>query len=328
MTSTGMQPTAVNGDAVGEVEIYQSSDGSVRLDVRTDGDTVWLTRQQIGELFGRDVKTIGKHVANARREELADESVVAKFAITAADGKVYQVEHYNLDMVLSIGYRVKSPDGIRYRRWANDVLKRYVFAGVATNEARLRELGAVVRMLKRSGNAEVAGIAEILNRYTPALELLNEYDHGTLTTPPGTEPTVRLDYEVARAVVDEVGRQFPKDVMFGVERNDSFRGILGAVEQTFAGQDLYPSVQEKAAHLLYFVVKDHPFSDGNKRSAAALFTYYLSMNSALQRDSGEDVVSSNALAAITLMTAMSKPEEKETIIQLVTNMLDDSSTRN
>ena len=318
MTSTGMQSTAVNGDAVGEVEIYQSPDGSVRLDVRTDGDTVWLTRQQIGDLFSRDVKTIGKHVANARREELADESVVAKFATTAADGKTYKVEHYNLDMVLSIGYRVKSPEGIQFRRWANDVLKRYVLAGVATNEARLRELSAVVRMLERSDNAQVAGIAEILNRYSPALELLDGYDHGTLTTPHGTEPAVQLDYEKARAVVDEVGRQFPKDVMFGVERNDSFRGILGAVEQTFAGQDLYPSVQEKAAHLLYFVVKDHPFSDGNKRSAAALFTYYLSINSALQRDDGENIVSSNALAAITLMTAMSKPEEKETIIQLVT----------
>jgi len=322
-----MQSTAVNGDAVGEVEIYQSPDGSVRLDVRTDGDTVWLTRQQIGDLFSRDVKTIGKHVANARREELADESVVAKFATTAADGKTYKVEHYNLDMVLSIGYRVKSPEGIQFRRWANDVLKRYVLAGVATNEARLRELSAVVRMLERSDNAQVAGIAEILNRYSPALELLDGYDHGTLTTPHGTEPAVQLDYERARAVVDEVGRQFPKDVMFGVERNDSFRGILGAVEQTFAGQDLYPSVQEKAAHLLYFVVKDHPFSDGNKRSAAALFTYYLSINSALQRDDGENIVSSNALAAITLMTAMSKPEEKETIIQLVTNMLDDSSIR-
>ena len=330
MTGTGMQPTAVNGDAVGEVEIYQSSDGSVRLDVRTDGDTVWLTRQQIGDLFGRDVKTIGKHVANARREELAGESTVAKFATVQQEGDravERYIEHYNLDMVLSIGYRVKSPEGIQFRRWATDVLKRYVLAGVATNEARLREIGAVVRMLERSDNAEVAGIAEILNRYSTALELLDEYDHGTLTTPHGTEPAVQLDYEVARAVVDEVARQFPKDVMFGIERNDSFRGILGAVEQTFAGQDLYPSVQEKAAHLLYFVVKDHPFSDGNKRSAAALFTYYLSVNSALQRDSGEDVVSSNALAAITLMTAMSKPEEKETIIQLVTNMLDDSSIR-
>jgi hypothetical protein len=148
-------------------------------------------------------------------------------------------------MVLSIGYRVKSPEGIRFRRWAHDVLKRYVLAGVATNEARLRELSAVVRMLERSDDATVAGIAEILKRYSPALELLDKYDQGTLKTPHGTEPAVQLDDEVARAVVDEVGRQFPNDVVFGIERNDSFRGILGAVEQTFAGPDLYPSVQEK-----------------------------------------------------------------------------------
>ena len=211
-------------------------------------------------------------------------------------------------MVLSIGYRVKSSEGIQFRWWANDVLKRYVFAGVATNEARLRELSAVVRMLERSDDAQVAGIAEILNRYSPALEILDGCDHGTLTTPHGTEPTVQLDCEVARAVIDEVGRQFPKDEMFGIERNDSFRGILGAAEQTFAGQDPYPSIREKAAHLL---------SSSTTQ-----------MNNTWQRDSGEDVLSSNALAAITLMTALSKQQEKETIIQLVTNMLDDSRARN
>jgi len=231
---------------VGDVELYQSPDGTVSLDVRTEADTVWLTRQQIGDLFGRDVKTIGKHVANARREELAGESTVAKFATVQQEGDrtvERYIEHYNLDMVLSIGHRVKSPEGIQFRRWANDVLKRYVLAGVATNEARLRELSAVVRMLERSDNAEMAGIAEILNRYSPALELLDKYDHGTLTTPQGTESAARLYYTSARAVVDEIARQFPKDVMFGAERGDSFRGILGAVEQTFAGQDLYPSVQ-------------------------------------------------------------------------------------
>ena len=167
----------------------------MRLDVRTDGDTVWLTRQQIGDLFGRDVKTIGKHVANARREGLADVSTVAKFATFQQEGDravERYIEHYNLDMVLSIGYRVKSPEGIRFRRWANDVLKRYVLAGVATNEARLREIGAVVRMLERSDDATVAGIAEILKRYSPAFELLDEYDHGTLKTPHGTEPTRRF----------------------------------------------------------------------------------------------------------------------------------------
>lgn len=233
-----------------------------------------------------------------------------------------QVDHYNLDVVLSVGYRVKSSEGIRFRRWASDVLTRYVIAGVATNDSRLEQISAMARMLERSKNPELAGIAEILSRYSPALKLLDEYDHGTLKTPRGTEPSEQLDYVTARAIVDELARQFPKDEMFGSERDGSFHGILGAVEQTYADQVLYPTVQEKAAHLLYFVVKDHPFADGNKRSAAALFTYYLSLNGALQNGNGEDMVSSNALAAITLMTAMSRPDEKETITQLVTNMLD------
>ena len=161
----------MNGDVMGEVEMYQSSDGSVRLDVRTDSDTVWLTRQQIGDLFGRDVKTIGKHEANARREELADESAVAKFATVRQEGDRADdryIEHYNLDMVLSIGYRVKSPEGVRFRRWAHDVLKRYVLAGVATNEERLREIGAVVRMLERHQKHELPASGEASPEVRPA----------------------------------------------------------------------------------------------------------------------------------------------------------------
>jgi prophage maintenance system killer protein len=310
---------------VGEIELYVSADGSVNLDVRTDGDAVWLSQLQMTTLFGRDLSTISRHVANARREELSGLPTVAKFAIVQQEGVrtvERQVDHYNLDVVLSVGYRVKSSEGIRFRRWASDVLTRYVIAGVATNDSRLEQISAMARMLERSKNPELVGIAEILSHYSPALKLLDEYDHGTLKKPRGTEPSEQLDYVTARAIVDELARQFPKDEMFGSERDGSFHGILGAVEQTYADQDLYPTVQEKAAHLLYFVVKDHPFSDGNKRSAAALFTYYLSLNGALQNGNGEDMVSSNALAAITLMTAMSRPDEKETITQLVTNMLD------
>lgn len=310
---------------MGEIELYQSADGSVNLNVRTDGEAVWLTQLQMTTLFGRDLSTISRHIASARREELSGVPTLAKFAIVQQEGDrtvERQVDHYNLDVVLSVGYRVKSQEGARFRRWANDVLKRYVIAGVATNDARIEQISAMARMLERSENAEVAGIAEILSRYSPALALLDDYDHGTLKKPQGTSPATRLEYKSARAVVDELARQFPNDDMFGAERNDSFRGLLGAVEQTYLGQDLYPTVQEKAAHLLYFVVKDHPFSDGNKRSAAGLFTYYLALNGALRSGGGEDIVSSNALAAITLMTAMSRPDEKETIIQLVTNMLD------
>lgn len=310
---------------MGEVELYVSADGSVNLNVRTDGAAVWLSQLQMTTLFGRDVSTISRHIANARREELSGLATIAKFAIVQQEGDrtvERQVDHYSLDVVLSVGYRVKSSEGIRFRRWANDVLTRYVIAGVATNDARLEQISAMARLLERSNNPELAGIAEILTRYSPALELLDEYDHGTLKKPRGTKPAERLDYVTARGVVDALSRQFPKDAMFGSERGELFRGILGAIEQTYAGEDLYPTVQEKAAHLLYFVVKDHPFSDGNKRSAAGLFTYYLSLNGALQDGKGVDIVSSNALAAITLMTAMSRPDEKETITQLVTNMLD------
>jgi prophage maintenance system killer protein len=216
---------------------------------------------------------------------------------------------------------VKSPEGIRFRRWANDVLKRYVIAGVATNESRLRQIAEVASVLERSDDATVAGIAEVLKHYSPALRLLDGYDRGALQAMSGTVPSVRIEYSDARSVVDEVARQFPHDNLLGIERGDSLRGILESVEQTYSGQDLYPSVQEKAAHLLYFVVKDHPLADGNKRSAAALFTYYLSRNGGLRGGNGEELVSSNALTAITLMTAMSKPEEKETMIRLVINML-------
>ncbi len=166
-----------------------------------------------------------------------------------------------------------------------------------------------------------AGIGEMLDRYAPAFRLLDEYDHGTLPEVAGRVPHSQLDHVTARTIIDELGSRFPDDTLFGIERGDAFRGILGAVEQTFAGQDVYPSTQRKAAHFLYFVVKDHPFSDGNKRSAAALFTYYLSRNNALRSRSGEELVSNNALVALTLMTAMSKPEEKATIIRLLENML-------
>lgn len=192
---------------------------------------------------------------------------------------------------------------------------------VATNQNRIREIGDVASVLEGSEDWTLVGIAEVLRHYAPALTLLDQYDRGEFETVQGTAPSTQLDYDEARSVVDAVARLFPNDTYLGIERDDSIRGILESVEQTFSGVSLYPSVQEKAAHLLYFTVKDHPFRDGNKRSAAALFTYYLSKNGALSNGTGNELVSTNALAAITLMTAMSKPSEKETIIRLVTSML-------
>ncbi|MEN9620816.1 MAG: hypothetical protein RL499_1009 [Actinomycetota bacterium] len=293
--------------------------------VLSDGETVWLSRAQLATLFDRDVKTIGKHLANARREELEGLPVVAKFATTAADGKSYQVEHYNIDMVLSVGYRVKSAEGVHFRRWANDVLRRYVLEGSALNERRLQELGSIVQVLSRSSDELVAGVAEGVDRYLPSLRTLRDYDNGMIDEPPGTVPTWQLTYEEARSMIDQVAAEFPADTLFGGERGGSLRGVIATIYQGFRGVELYPTVQAKAANLLYLVIKDHPLTDGNKRSAAALFVHFLQRNDALAGPGGSSLISNNALAAITLMVAMSDPKEKELMIALVVSMLADAS---
>jgi prophage maintenance system killer protein len=303
------------------VELYRSASGGFEMAVLSDGETVWLSRAQLATLFDRDVKTIGKHLANARREELEGLPVVAKFATTAADGKSYQVEHYNIDMVLSVGYRVKSAEGVHFRRWANDVLRRYVLEGSALNERRLQELGSIVQVLSRSSDELVAGVAEVVDRYLPSLRTLRDYDNGKIDVSPGKSPTWQLTYEEARSVIDQVAAEFPADTLFGGERGGSFRGVIATIYQGFGGVELYPTVQSKAANLLYLVIKDHPLTDGNKRSAAALFVHFLLRNSALAGPGGSSFISNNALAAITLMVAMSDPKEKELMIALVMSML-------
>lgn len=221
------------------VELYQSEDGTVSVDVKTDGETVWLTRQQLATLFGRDVKTIGKHVTNAQAEELAGIPTVAKFATVQFEGTrtvERQVEHYNLDLVLSVGYRVKSPEGVRFRRWASDVLRRYLIDGVATNQSRLRDIALVANMLERSADGAVSGIASLVRRYTPSLTMLEQYDRDALPEPAGTEPSYRLGYEDAREVVEQLRRTFPDDDLLGNERGETFRGAIEAIEQTFMGR--------------------------------------------------------------------------------------------
>ena len=303
------------------IAIYQDADRSVRIEVHTDGETVWLSRQQMAALFGRDVKTVGKHVASAQREELAGFSVVAKFATTAADGKVYQVEHYNLDVVLSVGYRVKSAEGVRFRRWANGVLRAYLVDGAAVNARRLEQIGQTVQILARSSDEVVAGVANLLSRFSSGLDLLDGYDHRSLTPPKQQTATVwQLAYDDARRLIDEMGYGETSS-LFGAERDGAFHASLGAVFQTFGGADLYPSVQEKAANLLYLVVKDHAFADGNKRIAAALFVYFLARNDALLDPRGRPLIDNNTLAATTLMIALSRPDEKDTMCLLVMNML-------
>lgn len=306
-----------------DVEIYTSKNGSVEIRVRTDGQNVWLNRQQLASLFNRDVKTIGKHISNALQEELFGLPVVAKFATTASDRKIYQVDHFNIDLVLSVGYRVHSAEGVHFRRWANDILKRYLADGVVTNERRLNEIGSIVKILGRASDELVVGIADVLRDYLPGLRLLQEYDQGAILSKAGVAPNWILTIEEARNIIELVAESFPEDNLFGKERGGGLIAVIEGIYQQFAGYALYPTVELKAANLLYLVVKDHPLADGNKRSAASLFVTFLAKNHFLNNDVGEQRISNNALAAITLLVAISEPREKELMISLLVRMMSD-----
>lgn len=299
--------------------LFQAEDGNVSLDVSINMETVWLSRAQIADLYERDIKTIGKHINNALKEEL-DFSVVAKFATTAADGKTYQVEHYNLDMIISVGYRVKSKRGVEFRRWANSVLKDYIIRGYALNSNRMAQLNQVVQIMKRSeGHFDANQVLNVVEQYMTAMTMLDDYDHRRLKKPEGTIATYILDYKECKKLISQM--QFMAESnLFGNEKDDSFKGSIGNIYQSFNGKDVYPSAEEKAANLLYFITKNHSFSDGNKRIAAAIFLYFLEKNGMLYRD-GSKVIADHTLVAITVMIAESKPEEKDTMVKLVMNFL-------
>lgn len=307
---------------MGNIEEIHFREGEFELSVRVEpqADTVWLNRKQMAQLFDRDVKTIGKHIQSALREELKD-SVVAKFATTASDGKTYQVEYYNLDMIISVGYRVKSARGVQFRRWATSVLRQYLLQGYVCQQKRLQALSTTIRVMKRVENKlDSAQILEVVQQYTRSLDLLDDYDHQRLQKPQGDPHAYVLTYEECRRLIDSM-RYGDESSVFGNEKDDSFKGSLGNIYQSFAGKDVYPSTQEKAANLLYLVTKNHAFSDGNKRIAAAVFLYFLERNGLLFRD-GEKVIADHTLVAMVVMIAESKPEEKETMVKLVMNFLD------
>ena len=306
------------------IVLFESADGEVRLDVAVDAgkDEIWLNRSQMSLLFDRDIKTIGKHIANALKEELEDspKPVVAKFATTASDGKSYQVEYYNLDVIISVGYRVKSQRGVEFRRWATDVLRRYIVEGRAENEKRLAQLAQVISVMERlPQEIGAAQILEIVKSYAPALDLLDDYDHQRLARPDGSKGVYVLSYEECRDLIGSLRFAGEGDI-FGVEKDDSFHSSIAAIYQSFGGQEIYPSVQEKAANLLYFVVKNHSFHDGNKRIAASLFLYFLDRNGLLYED-GRKLIGDDALVATTIMIAESRPGEKEAMVSLVMNFL-------
>ena len=312
------------------IVLFESEDGQVVLPVRVDmaQQEIWLSRAQLAALFGRDVKTIGKHVNNALREELAgqEDVVVAKFETTTQHGAIegktqtHLVEHYGLDMILSVGYRVKSKRGAEFRRWASDVLRRYIIDGNAANERRLRQLGQVASVMARIPESlETRQVLDIVQSYTAALDLLDDYDHQRISQPKGGKATYVLSYDECMGVIRSM-RFGDESDLFGVEKDDSFKGSIGNIYQTFGGQDVYPTLGEKAANLLYFVVKNHSFLDGNKRIAATMFLYFLDRNGALFVDGGK-VIADSTLVAMTVMIAESKPEEKDAMVALVMNFL-------
>ncbi len=307
-----------------EIVIFETEDHQVKLPVTMEGETVWLNRNQMSELFDRDVKTIGKHINNALREELSvDNSTVAKFAIVQIEGErevERNIEYYSLDVIISVGYRVKSKRGVEFRRWANSVLKQYILKGYAVNDNRIKQLGEVIRIMKRTENElDSKQVLSVIEKYNNALDLLDSYDHQNMTRPKGNEATYILKYEECMEVIQSM-RFGDESDLFGKEKDDSFKGSIGNIYQSFDGVDIYGSLEEKAANLLYFVTKNHSFFDGNKRIAATMFLYFLDKNNALFID-GKKKIEDSTLVALTIMIAESRPEEKEMMISVIMNCM-------
>ena len=313
-----------------EVFLYRANDGKTTLEVQFQDESVWLTQTQMADLFERDQSVISRHARNIFREgELPEESNMQILHTANSDRPV---AFYNLDVIISVGYRVKSKRGTQFRQWASSVLRQHLVKGYTLNEKRLREqnqqLEELIRLVNhvvdsQSLDADQANsLLHVIRDYAYALDVLDDYDHQRLevrhTTP---EETYQLTYQEARQVIEGMKVQFGGSALFGREKDDSFRSSVATIYQSFGGEDLYPSLEEKAANLLYFVVKNHSFSDGNKRIAAVLFTWFLDKNRALYKTDGTRRLANNALVAITLLVAESKAEEKETMIKVIVNLI-------
>ena len=329
----------IEEEGKGGIVLYQTPDGQTSLDVKLENETVWLTRQQMALLFGRDVKTIGKHINNALKEELAGEPVVAKFATPKKYGRrdgfeqIQYPEYYSLEMITSVGFRVKSKNGIVFRRWANTVLKEYLIKGYAVKNNLMQErydelkalvdtIGRTMLRLETGAEDQVRSIFDVVRDYTYALDTLDAYDYQSLEirNTSGGE-TFHATYENAMEVINSLKAKFGESSLFGNEKDQSFRSSIGQIYQTWDGQELYPSVEEKAAVLLYLVTKNHSFTDGNKRIAATLFLWFLENNGILYGFDGRKRIADNALAALTLMIAESKTEEMDMMVKVVVNLI-------
>ncbi len=318
------------------IEIYQTATGDAKVEVRFDNDTVWLSLQQMADIFGRDKSVISRHLKKIfDTEELEQNSVVAKNATTATDGKTYQVDYYNLDVIISVGYRVNSKAGVAFRRWATARLKDYLLKGYAINQERLAQNAyeleqtlALIQKTAQSPNLTLdggRGLVDIVSRYTQTFLWLQQYDEGLLSDPSGELGGVLPSLDEARqALAGLKADLMAKDEateLFAKERGDGLSAILGNLEQTVFGEPAYPSIEEKAAHLLYFVIKNHPFADGNKRSGAFLFVDFLHRNGRLLTADNTPIINDTGLTALALLIAESHPDNKETMIKLVVHML-------
>ncbi|GAB3922214.1 virulence protein RhuM/Fic/DOC family protein [Mucilaginibacter myungsuensis] len=319
-----------------QIIIYQAVDGSLTVNVKLQNDTLWLSLHQLADLFERDKSVISRHLSNIFKEgELIRDSVVAKNATTASDGKTYLVDYFNLDAVISVGYRVNSKRGTQFRIWANQVLKDYLIKGYTLNERKLKEQSEQFNSLKQAVNLlgnvlknkeltsdEAKGLLKVVTDYSYALEILDKYDHQELVLK-GTDDHQLFvaTYEEAMQAINDLKIVFGASSLFANEKDDSFKGSIGTIYQSFSGVEFYPTIEEKAANLLYFVVKNHSFSDGNKRIAAYLFVWFLEKNYHLYRPDGSKRIENNALVALTLMIAESKPEEKDIMVKVVVNLI-------
>jgi len=320
----------------GEIILYKTPKGDTQIDVKLEEETVWLTQKQMSLLFQTERSVITKHINNIlNTKELLRKSVCAKFAHTATDGKMYKSNFYNLDMIISVGYRVNSKRGIQFRIWANRVLKEYLIKGYALNEKRLKDQTEKIKELEKTIDIfskvtesyqlkkdEFAGIIRVVKDYTYALDLLDKFDRKSLqVSSTNKDDLFKINYKSAKKVITKMKEKFGGSDLFGKEKDKSFHGTVGTIYQTFGKKELYPSIEEKAAHLLYFTIKNHSFVDGNKRIAAALFLWFLEMNRYLYAKNGRKRIADNALVALCLLIAESNPKEKDTIVKVVVNLI-------
>lgn len=318
----------------GKIVIYQTKDGKTSIDVKLENETVWLTQAQMADLFQKDRTVIGRHINNVYREgELERDITCAKFAHMGSDNdQQYETAVYNLDVIISIGYRVKSQRGTQFRIWANKILKDYLIKGYAINQqvkaAQLADLKSTVRLLsnviehKQLTLDEANGLLRVITDYTYGLDTLDKYDYQQLEVD-STTPTeeFRATYEEAMEAIHLLQEKFGSSDLFGNEKDQSFKSSINTIYQTFGGEELYPSIEEKAAMLFYLVVKNHSFSDGNKRIAAFLFLWFLEKNGILYKSDGSKLIGNNTLVALTLMIAESRTEEKDVMVKVVINLI-------